>query len=132
MTAFRTSMYIGEHLVGLEEVLDQVISADLEWHLTFFWGTPAVGADVSVDSLEEAASAAPHGLILSEEELRLLATKLYQVIDCVILGFPKDQPVHLRDSATMSVVAFDSSEWGVYAGLRERYRIRTESLLSEI
>jgi hypothetical protein len=118
--------------VGLEEVLDQINSSDLEWHLIFFDAISKIGADFDVRELAKGALATPVGLIFSDEGLRVLARQLFQVIECEILGFPKSQPVSSRESLTMKIDAFDSTEWTVQVGAGERHRVKRGSILSEV
>ena len=113
-TTHRIPMHRDGHVVTLEEVLEAVDGAGLEWHLTHFDAIPKTDAGLDTDFLEREAKSRPGGLVFSDTGLRDLAAKLQQVIDCDILGYPEGQPADAQVAAALSIVAFDSGEWAVH------------------
>jgi hypothetical protein len=125
-------MHRGGRLVSLEAVLDVVDSAGLEWHLTDLEAIAKKDSDLDVVQLENDVHGRPGGLLLTDAALRLLAAEVDQIIDCQILGVPQGESIDADVADVLDIVAFDSTEWILRVGTRQRGRLNhSSSLLRE-
>jgi hypothetical protein len=104
-------MHQGPHLVTLAEVLDAIDGTGLEWRLLYLDATARIESGLPVGQLGRDVRAEPGGRVVSDSDLRVLAGKLDQVVDCDLYAFIGSSADDATTSAVVSVVAFDSGEW---------------------
>lgn len=126
---YRIPMHRDGHVVTLEEVLEAVDGAGLEWRMTYCDAIPKTGSGLNSVLLERHARSQQEGAVFTDLGLRDLAARLEQMIDCDILGYPEGQPADAQVTPTVSIVAFDSSEWTVRTSEGHSHRFDVTSRL---
>ncbi len=106
----------------LIDVLQQLDGSSLHWSILELEASGDLGEGKSILDLEATIRESPHGLLISWDDLVVLASKLHQVVWGLIIGSSdptalKNYPSEMEASRNCDIVIymFDSSYCDVYA-----------------
>ena len=108
--------------VQLAEVLAVLPDNNLMWSILEFNGMGEAPDNLSMDEFEEMISRRSGGLMMSWNDLKQIAVRFQQTIDCIIVGAESAQNIlnthkESDDFSSCEVVltVFDSTAWSVWA-----------------
>lgn len=107
--------------VQLTEIISMIPENDLVWSILEFNGIGEAPNEISMDEFENIVKNKQSGIVMSWRELKFFSNKIYQVIDCIIVGgkdlhcfhLQKNEDLFTRCDIFLNV--FDSTEWSVWA-----------------
>ena len=107
-------------LVTLRQVLEELPTNDLQWHVLDFEGVGTAPDGMTMEAFEHAVRAAPEGYSLSWDRLLMFADGIEQTWNCLIVGSQPNTVITAEriEAANFSgccymIQAFDSTEWSI-------------------
>ncbi len=109
--------------VELPDILEEIIDGDLYyWSILFFYGSGHLGEGTSIPIFEQEAMESKNGKLIGWDDLKILANKLDEVRDILIIGsknpkeisrYEDDQKMY--ESCGIVIEMIDSGFWEVFS-----------------
>jgi hypothetical protein len=127
VSTYTIPMHRSGRLISLAAVLEAIKGEGLEWRLKDLWATAFEGFGAEIVELEQQTRNQERGVAFTDSGLREVASRIYQVIDCQLLGAPAGSSAAPGSADTLEIIAFDSTEWILNVGSSQRHRVNLRS-----
>jgi hypothetical protein len=109
--------------VELPDILEKIPEGNLfSWSILYLEATGHLGEDKSIPVFEEQILKSEKGFYITWDDLKLLASKLWDVMDLVLIGCKDKNLLHryendqeMYETCDVVIEMFDSSYWEIFS-----------------